>query len=152
MSVHSDENDMEFRDAKFRGMEPRNGRPGDMELGEELLKGLRRVDPPAGFAEKVLARVDAEGKPYLPAQAHLLSRIRPRLGGWLGGGLGGAIAAMLVLALLISSFALEHKQQSQKQREAQAAAQQFVLAMRITQATLQSAGRRISLRLPGGQS
>jgi hypothetical protein len=97
-------------------------------LEQELKKALRRIDPPSGFAERVLARAENEGK----------QKGRPRV--WLdwfrlGGGLRLAVAGALCLALASSGIVYRHE----RERRGEQAKEQLMLALRITSSKLQIA-------------
>ena len=91
---------------------------------QELAQALRAVDPPEGFAERVMARAQSPA----PAQAKVV-RMQSRARPWIG----GAIAA----ALLVSVFTGEQAHQRRQREKAIRAEQQFDEGMRITDATLE---------------
>jgi hypothetical protein len=96
-------------------------------LEQELKKALRRVDPPSGFAERVLARAEEEAK----------QKARPRLWfNWLGmGPMRWAVACALCLVLASSGivYHLEREKRGEQAKE------QLMLALRITSGKLQIA-------------
>lgn len=97
--------------------------PDDEALERELMAALRPVDPPPGFADRVLARV---AEPQQPARGKVLHMPSPARW-WTG-----AIAA----TLLIGAFAGESVHlRKQRERELQARAQ-FEIAIQITGRTL----------------
>ncbi len=101
---------------------------------DELRQTLRRVEPPAGFAEGVLGRVAVENQSH-PSRgpAAVAGRLPAlRLG----------LAAALILMLLLPLAGYLHRQHQEAQ--ARAAAQQFALAMRLTHAALVDAGQQIA--------
>lgn len=93
------------------------------ELEQELAQALRRVDAPAGFAQRTMARVPASAAP----RGKLLT-MPARLRVWGG----GAIAAALVAGV----FAGQQVHERREQQKARLAEQQFDMAMRITDQTL----------------
>jgi hypothetical protein len=93
------------------------------ELEQELTQALRRVDAPADFAERTMARVQPAGTP----RGKLLT-MPARLRVWGG----GAIAA----ALVAGAFAGQQVHERRERQKAQLAEQQFETAMRITDQTL----------------
>lgn len=100
-------------------------------LERELKKALRRVEPPAGFAERVLARAANEEKPG--------ARLRSwpqRLG---MGGLRWAAASALCAALAISGLVYHHE----RQKQGEEAKEQLMLALRITSSKLQIAAEGV---------
>jgi hypothetical protein len=84
-------------------------------LEDELRRRLRRVDPPEGFAERVLARAAA-------------GRRRP-VGTW-------AVPAALAACVLVSLGAFAHVQE---RRQALTAKNEALLALRIAGAELRHA-------------
>ncbi len=110
-------------------------------LDEELRRALRREAPPAGFAERVLARVAAEGQTpgrWARLAAHLPTpRIR-----WV------AAAAVLCIAILSG---LTYQRQQRIQAEGERAKQQLMLALRITAEELRTVHEKVQgLHLPQG--
>jgi len=96
------------------------------EFEEQLVRQLRRVDAPEGFALRVLERVSADAVRKTPLRARVLTMpawsFKPRV--WVG----GAIAATLVLGC----FAAKQVRVRQQQEKAELAQQQFDTAMRVT--------------------
>ena len=98
---------------------------------------MRAVDPPEGFADRVMARAQLPA----PAQAKVV-RMQPRARPWIS----GAIAAALLAGVYVGDqMHLHHERE-----RAELAQQQFETAMRITDETLdhvrlqlQQAGVRI---------
>ena len=103
------------------------GRFEQEEFERELMVAMRAVDPPEGFAERVMART-RQADP-VPVRAKLLTMpMRVRM--WSA----GAVAA----SLLVGGFFVREQQRQRHQREeAAAAAQQFEAAMRITDHALE---------------
>jgi hypothetical protein len=106
-------------------------------LEQELKKALQRVQPPAGFAERVLARAAKE-----KTQG---ARPRPWLqrfgtAGWRWAAVGALCAALAISGLV-------YHQERQKQGEQ--AKEQVMLALRITSSKLQAATASVqNLSLP----
>jgi hypothetical protein len=99
-------------------------------LEQELKKALRRVEPPAGFAEGVLARVaKEEGR-----EAQPLPRYE-----WFGIGLRWAVTCALCLVLAISGI-VYHRE---RQKQGEEAKEQLMLALRITSSKLQIAAEGV---------
>jgi hypothetical protein len=103
-------------------------------LEDELKRALQRVEPPAGFAERVLLRA---------ARAEDEKPMRSR--GWLGlfglglagaGGLRWAAACALCIVLATSGVLYERDMQRRRGEEAK---DQLMLALRITGSKLQIA-------------
>jgi hypothetical protein len=97
---------------------------------EELSGAMRRVDPPEGFAERVMARARANDKP----RARIV-RFPHRTRVWVS----GAIAA----ALLAGVFVAEQMRLRQERERTELARQQFEAAMRITGETLEQARQQL---------
>jgi anti-sigma-K factor RskA len=97
-------------------------------LEEDLKKALQRVEPPAGFTERVLARAAMEK-----------SQKRARARSWFewpgASGLRWATACALCVVLATSGV-LYHRQQRRKGEEVK---EQLMLALRITRSKLQIA-------------
>jgi hypothetical protein len=119
------------------GREPQDpGNDGfDPELESEFERELRfELQPrpaPEGFADRVLARVDALPRHHptpWPTRAIRSQRVR------------GAIAAMLLVTVSIGGY-FEH--QRQRQIAGEHARQQVLLALRITSATLQDVRNKV---------
>ena len=94
------------------------------ELDDELRKALRREDPPAGFAERVMRRVN-EQQPVRQAAV-----MRPSFMRW-------AAAAVLVAALG-GGYQYRAVQKAREERaRGEAAKEQVIQALRIAGAKLQ---------------
>jgi type VI protein secretion system component VasF len=91
---------------------------------QELMQAMRAFDPPEGFAERVMERAQASEQP----RAKIFAMPR-RLPLWTS----GAIAA----ALLLGVFFGVQTHLRQQREQAELAQQQFELAMRITDRTLE---------------
>lgn len=98
---------------------------------QELTEAMRAVDPPEGFAERTMARAQANEQP--PAKV-LAMPGRLRL--WAG----GAIAAALLAGALVGEQV--HLRHEREQKEM--AQQQFEAAMRITDQTLESVREQLA--------
>jgi hypothetical protein len=103
---------------------------------EELMRMMRGVDPPAGFAERTMARAAAAAQ--IPAKVMVM---RPRPRPWFS----GVIAAALLVGIFTEQAHLRHERE-----QASNAQTQFEAGMRITdralehtQQQLQRAGVRI---------
>ncbi len=94
----------------------------EQKFEEELTRMMRRVDPPASFADRTMARAASS----MPAKV-IVMRQRPRL--WMT----GAIAAALVVGIFFTeqtNLRHEHEQAAQAQS-------QFEAGMRITDRALE---------------
>ena len=102
------------------------------DLEKQLRGALRRYDPPAGFAERVMAQIphtmDRDAKPVRAPWNWLKLR-------W------AAIPAMV--ALLVFGFWYRGYEQRQQEKEALAAKRQVMLALRITGSKLRMAKAKI---------
>jgi hypothetical protein len=97
------------------------------EFERELGAAMRAVDPPEGFAERVMARArQAETAPLRTKLLTMSMRVRM----WSA----GAVAASLLVG---GFFVAEQQRQRHQREEAAAAAQQFEAAMRITDHALE---------------
>ncbi|HEY5328950.1 MAG TPA: hypothetical protein VIJ79_03620 [Acidobacteriaceae bacterium] len=95
------------------------------EFEQELGRRMRRVDPPEGFAERLLERAAAQ----TPLRAKVLTMPRRTVfRAWVG----GAIAAALVTGVFVG----EQAHLRSRDRKAEAARQQFETAMRVTDRAL----------------
>ena len=98
-------------------------------LEETLKQALRREEPPDGFAERVLARLES------PAA-------RPGLWAWLRSpGLRWALAATLSLVLLL---AFQYNAERRRRAEGELAKAQMLTALRITADKLEYAREKVS--------
>jgi hypothetical protein len=100
------------------------------ELEQQLTQALRPVEPPEGFAERVMAR--AEKPMPVPARVLVMTH-RARL--WAG----GAIAA----TLLVGVFTAEQIHERQRREQAELAQRQFEVALRITGEALEQTRRQL---------
>src|SRR5665213_83959 len=103
----------------------------ESEFEQELRIELQPRPSPEGFADRVLARVDALHRHHptpWPKRAIRSQRVR------------GAIAAMLLVTVSIGGY-FEH--QRQRQIAGEHARQQVLLALRITSATLQDVRNKV---------
>jgi hypothetical protein len=100
-------------------------------LEDALREALRREEPPAGFTERVMARV---GRPVAEPPSGLFARWtaafrRPAL----------RLAAAGVLAVLVA-VGVQHRQ---RQLRAEAAREQVLIALRLTGAALDSVREQV---------
>jgi hypothetical protein len=98
-------------------------------LEDELRKALRREEPPAGFAERVLAAVEAEKE-----RASLAPPASTKTGGWWRGLFPQfplRLAAGCAAALMIAAVGLEYRAQYQERARAEEAKEQVMTALRI---------------------
>lgn len=100
-------------------------------LEQELKKAMQRVEPPAGFAERMLARAASEKE----------KKARPLWGfAWPGASnLRWATACALCVVLATSGILYHHEQH----RKGEEAKEQLMLALRITSSKLQIATQSV---------
>ena len=103
----------------------------DDEFEEELRASLQPRHAPAGFADRVLARVDA-----LPQHNPVPWPHRTIRNPWVR----SAVAATLLLAVGLGGY-IEH--QRERQIAGEHARQQVLLALRITSSTLQDVRNKV---------
>lgn len=90
---------------------------------DQLRESLRRVEPPAGLEQRILARVEARNR---------FARRR-----WL------AIAASVVFLAGGGAFGVHYRQQRAEERRVEIVRQQFTLALQITSKHLLKADRQV---------
>lgn len=101
------------------------------ELERRLRAALKTVDPGAGFAPRLMARVAAEPAPTArPARAGAVAS-------WLAFGL----AASMVLAVLLA-----HEWQARRLEQGREARRQLIEALRVTDEKLDLAYRAVNTR------
>lgn len=103
-------------------------------LEDELKKALQRVEPPAGFAERVLLRA-ARGEDEKPVRSRRWLGLFG-FGGARTGGLRWAAACAVCVVLAASGVLYERDMQRRRGEEAK---DQVMLALRITGSKLQIA-------------
>jgi hypothetical protein len=104
-------------------------------IEEELRRALRREEPPAGFAERVLARVRAEddARPGLWQSLFGFMRI-PKF--------RAALAAAVVLVMVAGTW--EYRRYEREREAGEAARRQLMMALRITGSKLQYAQQKVN--------
>ncbi len=103
------------------------------DLEKQLRSALRRCDPPTGFAERVMAHLDRDtdrDSQQKPASWKRWLKLR-----W------AAIPALA--AILVFGFWFRGYEQRQQEKEALAAKQQIMLALRITGSKLRMAKAKV---------
>jgi hypothetical protein len=101
-----------------------------MSLDHELRRALSRKDPPAGFDDRVLARITARETARVPARGRRWTRA----------------SLPLAASLLLAFGGIYYTQEQQRQaREAQAeqAARQVVLALQVASETVSAAQAKV---------
>jgi hypothetical protein len=104
------------------------------DLERELRQALRPVDPPADFADRVIARTrtDADAQPTR-ARVLMFPALRSRV--WIG----SAVAAML----LVGVVGEQAHQRMEQRRKAEEAQKQFETALQVTDRALDHARKQL---------
>src|SRR5262245_27584598 len=97
------------------------------DVEDKLRRALRPIDPPAGFAERVMAALPAQRS---PAPVIVLAAVRPapRASAWRRFSTPAALAASLLLAVLLGQYLA----QQNLEREGRAASRELMQALRVT--------------------
>jgi hypothetical protein len=118
-------------------------------LDDLLRNALRRRDPPAGFAERVMASARAE----VPSRDREGAEVRPGPRHWFAFPGWKWAAAAAICALVVGGAVIDHRARADARREL--ARRQFVLALQITgdklefvREQLRGAAARDSVELP----
>lgn len=112
-------------------------------LEHELRNALRPVDPPAGFADRVIARAHAEAR-VEPRRASIFAFPGLRSRVWIP----GAVAAML----LVGVAGEQAHQRMEQRRKAEEAQKQFETALQVTDHALDHARQQLERAgIPFGQ-
>jgi hypothetical protein len=101
------------------------------EIDEQLKRALRRLEPPEGFADRVLARFQTQTS---PTQRSIWTLWRMPSLRW------AAVAALVAVAVTGIGYQLHERQE---EAEAMVAKQQVMLALRITGSKLRVAKQRV---------
>ncbi|HET7099704.1 MAG TPA: hypothetical protein VFJ52_01025 [Terriglobia bacterium] len=102
-------------------------------LDDELRNLLRPKEPPEGFAERVMARLDTAPPRQTPAR-RLSAIFQPPVLRW------AAVAAVVCVVAFASIVRYRHQQRMRAQAER--ASQQAIFALRITNQEIDTALRR----------
>jgi len=97
------------------------------DVEDRLRRALRPIDPPAGFAERVMRALPAKEAPA-PVVALVPSRTAPRAGRWQRFSTPAALAASLVVAVVLGRFIANENEQ----RAGEAASRELMQALRVT--------------------
>lgn len=100
---------------------------------DDLKKALRRVEPPEGFAERVLARASLDARPRQTLASRLRALFVPRTVRW--------AAAMAVVCLVIVVGALRYREVQKERRQGEIASAQAKLALQIASSKLNAVFR-----------
>jgi hypothetical protein len=114
-------------------------------LERELRQALRPVDPPAGFADRVLARAREPEHATVPQKRARILMFPARRSRVL---IGSAVAAML----LVGVAGEQAHQRMEQRRKAEEAQRQFETALQVTDRALEHARQQIERAgIPFGQ-
>lgn len=103
------------------------------DIDNQLRDALRRCNPPAGFADRVMAKAAAEGKrPLWTFQPFRLGWPTLR---W--------VAVPTLAAMLMAGFGYHSYEQRKEEAEARVARQQVLLALRIAGSKLKLAKQKV---------
>ena len=98
-------------------------------MEHELREALKRVEPPAGFADRVMARVPAQRSTWLPRN-------------W-------RAAAAAVLVAVVGAGSWEYQRAREQRLVAEQAKAELIFALELTSSTLQATRSKL-LRHTGG--
>jgi hypothetical protein len=105
-------------------------------LDDELRNLLRRKEPPAGFAERVMARLET---------APLRLTIGQRVSAFIGWPVLRWAAAAAAVCIVAVAGIVRYQHQQQMRAQAERASQQAILALRITNEEIEAALERAQL-------
>jgi hypothetical protein len=110
------------------------------DMDEQLKRALRRSDPSEGFADRVLMLLAQQRTEALGRERswNLWPRLR-----W--------ATALAVLVLVVTGIAYRVRERRDEEREARAAKQQVMLALRITGSKLRIAKQKVKA-VEGGEA
>ena len=103
------------------------------DLERELRQVLRPVDPPAGFADRIIARAHTDAAQPRRARILMFPTMRSRV--WIG----SAVAAML----LVGVAGEQAHQRLEQRRKAEEAQKQFETALQVTDRALDHARQQL---------
>jgi hypothetical protein len=95
---------------------------------DDLKKALKRVEPPEGFAERVIARASLEARPRQTFAGRWRALFVPKPVRW--------AAAMAVIFLVIVVGGLRYREIQKERRQGEMASRQAKLALQIASAKL----------------
>lgn len=113
------------------------------EVEEKLRRALRPIDPPEGFAERVMRALPAREPPATVVVLATVPRT-PRISAWRRFSTPVTLAASLVVAVLVGKqIAIEHEK-----REGLAASRELMQALRVTSQKLDVAYQAVQSTPP----
>jgi len=92
-------------------------------LEDELKKALRRAEPSAGFAERVLARANGPAPAEPSWWERLAVLVRPPRMQW--------VALSLIVSIMVPVAGVQYRKERQARAEGQRAKEQLVFAVRM---------------------
>jgi len=107
-------------------------------LEDELRRALRREEPPADFADRVLARLNQPAAPSWWERFSVLMK-PPRLQ-W--------VAVTLMVSILLPTAALRYRREQQVRAEGERAKERLLIAVHVAGSRLHHAQRKV---LEGGR-
>jgi hypothetical protein len=116
------------------------------DIEDQLRRALRPVDPPAGFAERVM-RALPERAPRVALAPVAVLRPAPRPGWWRNLAVPSALAASLVVAVVLGQH-VGRLQAEHEQRAGLAARAELMQALRITSKKLDLAYQAVNRPAP----
>jgi hypothetical protein len=116
------------------------------DLESELRRALRPVEPPPGFAERVMRALPSQ-RPPATVTPLLIARPTPRVNAWRRLSTPVALAASLLVAVLLGqNMAIEREQ-----RAGRAASRELMQALRVTSQKLDAAYQAVQSAPAGAQ-
>lgn len=103
-------------------------------MENDLREALRRKEPPAGFAARVLAAAESQ------------AARRPSGWNWLRPQMRWAVASLACILILAAGMAIRQQREREMRARGEAAKQQVMLALRITSAKLHVAQAKVTGR------
>jgi hypothetical protein len=113
---------------------------GKMDADDELRNALRRVEPPAGFAERVLRRAADRRAPPFATRRGPMSRVP---GGPMARWARWATAAALAVAV---TGAVWYRAEQRREAQGEDARRQVLIGLRIASSTLQQVEAKVNQR------
>jgi negative regulator of sigma E activity len=109
------------------------------DVEEKLRRAMRPIDPPEGFAERVMRALPARERPAAVVVLATVPRA-PRTSAWRRFSTPVTLAASLVVAVLVGKqIAIQHEE-----REGLAASQELMQALRVTSQKLDLAYQAVN--------
>jgi len=119
------------------------------DVENELRRALRRIDPPAGFAERVMRALPPQRPPATVIPLDIV-RTAPRVSAWHRLTTPAALAASLVVAVLLGQQ-VAFERAEREQRAGLAASRELMQALRVTSQKLDDAYRAVQSPPAGTQ-